>query len=310
MKFVMAIEKKKKITVGKTKGHNKRLHATQSQLPKAAWITQKGHHEVMAWRDDVLESGVALAKRKDAVVAIELVIQVGNQSDWRELPTADHPHGKPKPGAVPKLKALMTAAKQAAIREFGEPNIVSIDLHTDESTPHVQIVVTPVKSGRLQAKAWLDGAKKCALLRSRIHDVVTSHIYCTYDKGAQGGMPHDPSKAAGGSGRPAPQPGLLKRALGAFDALSEAKELKSQLSALQIQLQGVFSRVKNAEQQASKDKERTKQAGLRAAAAERQEKYLRQRVTDLEQQLEKVRPETKSSPPAPSTGPQRSGLNL
>lgn len=288
MKFVMAIEKKTKVTVGAVKGHNKRLHPTKSQLPKAAWITAKGHHEVMPWRDDVLASGMALAKRKDAVVAIELVIQVGNQSDWRDLPTKEHPHGKPKPGAGPKLKALVAAAKQAAIREFGEHNIVSIDLHTDESTPHVQIVATPVKSGKLQAKAWLDGAKKCALLRSRIHDVVTGHIHCTYDKGAAGGNPHDPTKAAGAHRGPrhsSAPPSLLKRALSAFDAAAEARDLKSRLSELQSQLQTMFSKLKKSERDAAADKKKQKEAELRAAAAERTEKSLRRRIDDLERQL-------------------------
>jgi hypothetical protein len=310
MKFSMAIEKKTKVTVGKTEGHNTRLHATRSQLPEPAWVTKKGRHEVMPWRQEVLDAGTSLAKRKDAVVAIELIIQVGNQTDWRLMPTPEHPHGKPKPGAAEKLKALMAGAKQAAIREFGEKNIVGIDLHTDESTPHIHIVVTPVKDGKLQAKAWLDGAKKCALLRSRIHDVVTGHIHCTYDKGASGGDPHDPQKAAGGPRGPQPPegpPNLLKRALGAFDAVAEVKALKSQLGDLQAQLQTMFSRVKRVEREADRDKEKRQQTELRASAAERSESKLKKRVLELEHQLEQLQPkpmpkEEPTAAPSPNAG--------
>lgn len=294
MKFSMSIEKKTRATAGPAKGHNTRLHPTKSQLPELAWITSKGRHQVMPWRDGVLNAGKALAKRKDAVVAIELVVQVGNQTDWREMPTEEHPYGKPKPGAAPKLKALMAGVKEAAIREFGEKNIVSIDLHTDESTPHVHVLVTPIKGGKLQAKHWLNGALKCAQLRARIHEVVSHHIDCSYEKGAPGGAPHDPAKAAGALKGPKPHPGLLKRALSAFDAVSEAKQLKSQLGELSSRLQSAFSRLKRVEREASKAKEQMQKVELRAAAAERQEKKLRQRVTEMEKELGVASPKTQT----------------
>lgn len=311
MKFSMAIEKKNRATVGKTEGHNKRLHPTRSQLPRAAWFTPKGHHSVIPWRGDVLNAAKALAKRKDAVVAIELVIAVGNQTDWREMPTPEHPHGKPKPGAIPKIKALVEGVKQAAIREFGEKNIVSIDLHSDESTIHAHVVVTPVKDGKLQAKHWLNGAKKCAQLRARIHEVVSHHIECDYEKGAPGGMPHDPAKRAGGSKGVQPPPSLIKRAMGAFNAIDEAKKLKSQLAEVQKRLETMFSRLKRVERQAGKEREQKKQVELRAVAAERHERTLRRRLFELEHQLEALKPRHQSQDPEPGlNGPQRGGLNL
>jgi len=302
MKFTMAIEKKTKVTVGASEGHNTRQHPTMSQLQETAWFTPKGRHQVLPWRQEVLDAGKALAKLKDAVVAIEIIVQVGNQTDWRDLPTSDHPHGKPKPGSAAKLKALMAGAKLAAIREFGESNIVGIDLHTDESSPHVHIVVTPVHEGKLQAKQWLDGAKKCAQLRARIHEVVSHHIECSYEKGAPGGAPHEPSKAAGGPKGPQPRPGLLKRAVGAFDAFEEARQLKAKLEEMQLQMQTMFSRVKRFQREAAKLQDKSKKEQAQAASAERRASKLQKRVNELELQVDQLRPKVAdlASAPAPS----------
>ena len=100
MKFSMAIKKHNRATVGMVSGHNTRLHPTRSQLPKAAWFIPDGMQEVATWRENVLDRAKNIAQRKDAVLAIELILQVGNQSDWRELPTTEHPAGKPKAHAL------------------------------------------------------------------------------------------------------------------------------------------------------------------------------------------------------------------
>ena len=79
--------------------------------------------------------------------------------------------------------------------------MVGVDLHTDESSPHVHVVVTPVHDGKLQAKNWLDGAARCAKLRKRAHQEVLKYIECEYTPGQAGGAPHDPEQAAGKIGR-------------------------------------------------------------------------------------------------------------
>lgn len=303
MKFSMAIKKKNRTAIGRAEGHNKRLHPTSSQLPEEAWITSKGQHSIVAWRNNVLETGKALARRKDAVVAVELVIQVGRQSDWRDLPTKEHPHGKPKPGSGAKLKSLVEGAKQAAIREFGEKNIISINLHTDESTPHVHVLFTPIKGAKLNAKYWLDGARKCALLRSHIYEVVDSHLPCEYEKGLRGGAPHDPAKGAGRRNGPAHQGGVLKRAMDALNPLEQLRKLKSELSDTRAQLQAMFSRLKKFERDAASDKEKRKEIELRAAAAERNEKSLRQRLNELERQIPPLEPGRSGPAPQPKQSP-------
>lgn len=200
-KFTLGIDKMKATDVGRAAGHNCRLHPTESQLPSSAWFTPQGRHEVMPWRPEVLDQAKGLMKRKDAVVALSFIVQVGAQGDWREKPTEECPEGPPKPKPNNALNALIRGAKLWAIREFGEENIVGIDLHTDESSPHIHVVVTPVRDGKLQAKAWLDGSKSCAQLRRRAWEAVNSHFPCTYTLGAAGGAPHDASLAAGKAGQ-------------------------------------------------------------------------------------------------------------
>lgn len=206
MKFSLAIDKMKAADVGRAAGHNCRLHPTESQLPCGSWFTDKGRHEVVAWRPDVIAKAKGLSKRKDAVVAISIVLQVGNQSDWREKETTDCPEGRPKGGknnkdAITMMGHLAKAARDWANKEFGEENVVGVDLHTDESSPHVHVVVTPVHDGKLQAKNWLDGAARCAKLRKRAHQEVLKYIECEYTPGQAGGAPHDPEQAAGRIGR-------------------------------------------------------------------------------------------------------------
>lgn len=297
MKFTMAIEKKNKVSIGRSEGHNTRLHNTTSQLPQSAWLTPKGHHAVTEWRADQLEVAKGLAKRKDAVVAVELIIQVGNQTDWREMPTAEHPEGRPKRGMMQTMRELGKAAREAAEREFGAENIVGIDLHTDESSPHVHIVVTPIKDGKLQAKAWLDGPQKCAALRERIWEVVATRIDCNYERGAPGGQPHDPGKAAGGAKARQPQ-GVITAVKDLVKQSAVVTALRGEVKALKQQLQMQFSRTKKLERDVDKAKEKAKEAELRAQASERYEKQSRERIAQLEAKIEQLQPK-----PAPVPGP-------
>lgn len=206
MKFSLGIDKMKAADVGRAAGHNCRLHPTASQLPQGSWFTDKGRHEVVAWRPDVIAKAKSLSKRKDAVVAISIVLQVGNQLDWREKETVECPDGRPRGGQnnkknIETMALLAKSAREWAVQEFGAENVVGIDLHTDESSPHVHVVVTPIKDGKLQAKAWLDGSARCAQLRKRAFETVSRYIECEYTPGQAGGAKHDPEQAAGRVGR-------------------------------------------------------------------------------------------------------------
>ena len=270
----MSIEKHDRTSVGRCEGHNTRLHETKSQLPRRAWFDPAGRYEIAPWREGQIDAAKALAKRKDAVLAVEIVVQIGNQTDWRELPTAEHPEGKPKPGMKPIMKKLALAAKAAAIKEFGEDNIIGIDLHLDESSPHVHIVATPITpDGKLQAKHWLNGLATCAKLRRRIHETINAAVPCTYTPGEAGGDPHDPSKAAGGPNARKPAPGITGAALEALTRVGEVKELKGEVKVLSNALQQAFSRVKRLELDLAASREREAQAkaeGERKAREERE----------------------------------------
>ena len=274
MKFRMDIMKHDRTSAGRCEGHNTRLHETKSQLPARAWFDPAGRYEVAPWREGQIDAAKSLARRKDAVIAIEIVVQVGNQTDWREMPTAEHPEGKPKPGMRSIVKKLALAAKAAAIKEFGEDNIIGVDLHLDESSPHVHIVATPITpDGKLQAKHWLNGQATCAKLRRRIHETINAAVPCTYTPGEVGGDPHDPSKAAGGPNARKPAPGIAGAAREALTRVGEVKELKGEVKVLSTALQQSFSRVKRLELDLEQQRQRTAEAkaeGDRKAREERE----------------------------------------
>ena len=224
--FSMSIEKKNRANLGQVEGHNTRLHATASQLAnKGAWFTPQGHHTIKRWDSKLIDQAKQLATRKDAVLAVEIAVQVGNQTDWRETPTADFPEGKPMDGKSARMNALMAGVKEAIEKEIGWGRVVSAALHTDESTPHVHVVFVPITDqGKLQAKEWLGGVAKCAAFRRSIWKHVNAHSPCEYTQGNPGGQPHDPSKAAG-----------KPRAPGA-DQVARIQQLEQQVQTLFSQL--------------------------------------------------------------------------
>lgn len=293
MKFGLSFEKKNAISLGTVRGHNERLHATKSQLPEQAWYTSKGVHVIQPWQESLIQSAKGLAKRKDAVLAIELSLQVGNQTDWRDLPTAEHPHGKPLSGASARMNALAKAAQAAVIAEFGKDRIVSIVLHADESTPHVQVVVVPIRDGKLEAKHWTGGVARCEQLRERLHAEFSKIVPCDYEKGAPGGAPIDQSKAAGGPAAPQPKPakkGLLDKLAEAVNLKDELKAVRAEVVRLGQQIQTLFSQLKRAQLRAADAEGKREAAEAKAKAAERETAQARHTIKKLEREIERIAP--------------------
>lgn len=272
--FSMSIEKKNRGNLGQVEGHNTRQHATASQLKnQAAWFTPQGHHTIKRWDSKLIDQAKQLATRKDAVLAVEISVQVGNQTDWREPPTADCPEGKPMHGKSARMKALMAGVKAAIEREIGWDRVVSAVMHTDESTPHVQLVFVPItKEGKLQAKEWLGGAAKCAAFRRSIWKHVNAHSPCEYTQGNPGGQPHDPTKAAG-----------KPRAPGA-DQVARIQQLEQQVQTL-------FSQLK------------AEQKKTRAAKAELDDFTLQMaaKVKAMQAELDQLRPKPQMQQPRANT---------
>ena len=264
LSFSLAIDKMQAPAIGRAEGHNLRLHKTESQLRPEAWFTPEGRHQVEPWRPERLTKAKGLAKRKDAVQAIQFVIQLGNQTDWRGEPEPNFPEGKPI-DITDQINLAGKGIRAWVEKEFGDENCVGIDLHTDESSPHFHVVVTPIKDGKLQAKAWLDGASKVAALRKRAWQAVNAYIACEYKPGAAGGAPHDPNKAAGQA--PVPAPSILDKVAGH----AKAKKLERENAALREEndqlKQALFSRQKG--RYSADLLEKTKQAELAAEIAQK-----------------------------------------
>lgn len=273
MKFSLAIQKKNRNNINGVENHNTRLKPTEKQLPKEAWFTKSGHHSVVKFDKSKIVKARGLSKRKDAVLGIEFSFQVGNQTEWRDVPTLEHPCGQPKEMIDGKpardvMEALCRGAKEAAEKEFGAQNIVSIDLHTDESSPHVHVVVTPITAeGKLQAKKWMDGHDSVAALRARAHLCMLNHIECTYTPGEKGGEPYDESMRAGGDNGPKPVMNWRQRAANAVTMPKIITELKKQVESYKKELALLFQTVKRLTKSLNKEVSGRKKDKLDAVAA-------------------------------------------
>lgn len=93
--------------------------------------------------------GLTTKVRKDAVVAVELVLSAS--PEWFDELTTDraalHKH--------PRFRAWANESMAWARREFGR-NIIDVALHMDESSPHMHVLAVPLTNdGRLCAKEIL-----------------------------------------------------------------------------------------------------------------------------------------------------------
>lgn len=264
MKLVWPVTKFNAGSLGRARGHNCRTHPTASQLAdRSAWFSKNSHVTVVPWNEDRAALARSLSKRKDAVLAVAFTLQLGNQLDWREEPTPECPEGKPRKPAPANLNKLCKAAKLWAEKEFGEENIVSIELHLDESTPHVHVLATPIHQGKLQAKHWLNGPSMVGAMRRRVHAVLNKLIPCEYGDPANdnAGNPYDPGKRAGAAPVPEPQ-GLLDKLTNAPD-----RRRLAQLEAENVELR---ARAERAEQMARSRAKAVAKAQREAAEAQKE----------------------------------------
>jgi hypothetical protein len=171
----------------------------------------------------------------------------------------------------------MAGVKAAVEAEIGWDRVISADLHTDESSPHVHIVFAPVLDNKLQAKHWVGGPSQCAQLRDKIHAQVTKHLVCDYTKGAVGGMPHDPQKAVGKS-----------------KAVDGMVFLKAAIDKLQQQVQTLFSALKAEQKKALKAKAENDEFALKAM----------KQMEDMQAEIARLSPPLKSGRMA---APERAG---
>lgn len=265
MKITCTWKKHSAVSSRRIAGHNYRTDQTTSQLPREAWL---GQNICGSWRQQQLDEAKALAKRRDAVVAIELIFQIGDQRDWRHPPTREHPHGKPRTPPPVNPRDLGKAAIESAAATFSRENIVSATVHLDEASGHVHVVVTPIHAGKLQAKHWLNGKAKCAALRKRLCEPLMKQFKCTYTPSNPGGERHDPDK--------------INTYKGPTETLKEVATGKRQIKTLERQLEA-------ANTAAAMAFSRQKKAVLAAADAQKQAKALAKKAQDLEAQASRER---------------------
>lgn len=97
---------------------------------------------------------------------------------------------KPRKNAVEVVEVVLTASpeffaensvdkwlelnKKFLIKEFGKQNLLQVNLHLDESTPHLHVLFTPITpDGRLSCKDLYGGAFKLRQLQSRYADAMS-----------------------------------------------------------------------------------------------------------------------------------------
>lgn len=92
----------------------------------------------------------ATQRRKNSVLAIEVMASAS--PEWFEAATKAQ-----KQEWVRSTRAWLSS-------HFGEKNIAHLQLHLDETTPHLTGFIVPIDpdSGRLNAARWLDGSAKLA----------------------------------------------------------------------------------------------------------------------------------------------------
>jgi hypothetical protein len=207
MKFVFNIEKLKKHQIQHARRHNLREQTTESVIKeKNAWFNKTGRFTTVEWNENRLSDARKLSKRKDAIEAISFILQIGNQTDWRDPPTLENPAGAPKSPPPLNLLTIEKTVLSWAEYEFGRENIVSIELHLDESTPHFHIICTPIFENQLIVKKWVSGKGSLTKLRKSAHAAINSVAACDYGIKGKGGNAHDETHGAGR--RNGPQPAL------------------------------------------------------------------------------------------------------
>ena len=70
------------------------------------------------------------------------------------------------------FKKWVNASCNHLLKTFGKDNVVHLQLHLDESTPHITGFIVPNKDGRLNARHWLGGKEAMRELQTGYHDAV------------------------------------------------------------------------------------------------------------------------------------------
>jgi hypothetical protein len=116
--------------------------------------------EALIPRPDDRGADGKLLRRSNSVLAIE--IMVTTSPEWW-------------PGATPAERREWLRASVAWLEaEYGRERIAHLQLHLDETTPHLTGLIAPTdpRTGRLNARAWIGGQERCSAQQTAYADAV------------------------------------------------------------------------------------------------------------------------------------------
>lgn len=148
---IVRVAKRKDIaSVRRCATHHLRAAPTPNADPARQIHILAGSSDHLDVAHQVDEKTEPLMKRKDAIRALDVFC--GTSPDFFK-----------NGGSVEDFKSH---AMKWAEDTFGKSNIVLAVLHDDETTPHIQMIVTPITpQGKLSASHWVDGPKKLSALQ-------------------------------------------------------------------------------------------------------------------------------------------------
>ena len=212
---ILRFEKlKSRRAVSGSSGHMMRSHPTLN-----AHSDRTAHNQILVGSSDPVadvDSRLAGAvTRKNSVLAIELLVTAS--PEWFTQASKSE-----------KLD-WVRSSKAWLVQHFGAENLVHLQLHVDEATPHLTGFIVPRDtSGRLNAARWLDGSKKLADMQTA-YTAAVAHL--GLERGIEGSTAKHASPRtmrgladAGDVDDPVVAKKLARRALHAERRLSEMQD--------------------------------------------------------------------------------------
>lgn len=163
MRVSFRLEKKKSNQLKAIAAHNQRLNPdseskilNSSETANNACLYRKHHLDIDASIALEISHLDGKKPRKDAVVALEMILSASPEYFRPDDPAAVGTYDKDR------LKAWTDKNLEAIKNKFGN-RLVQVDLHLDESTPHMHIIVIPTiekEMSRRRTKAQIEAGKK------------------------------------------------------------------------------------------------------------------------------------------------------
>lgn len=146
--------------IGHALGHNKRLREVKNADTERGYLNTsetyvedvKKHIKEL---DRLHRKTTGKRARKDAVRIIE-VIMTSDKEFFDRVDDAEY----------------FEACKEWLIDIFGEENLLTMDIHRDERTPHAHFLVTPIRDNQYSCKKIINGRNAVRGLQNSFYDAV------------------------------------------------------------------------------------------------------------------------------------------